>query len=309
VTAVAASLSQFTTFLIGYGGRTFSEKLSRRFTPETYDHAVAWMKRTGPWAVFLMTFFPNPLHLPMTIAIALLRYPPYLFLLYSFLGIGLRSFIIAFGGYYGIDILTQWIDTIQAEGFTASPEFIVLVVLGALILVIGIWQLIIWMLEIRDKNKKYRAAVNAAEKSGKPLLVVGGPWGVKEFRKMLNKPAHGDGDVCLDIDRRALGNHKCGLIASCTDIPFKDKTFGAVFSSHVLEHMPDTEAAKQALSEMNRVAEAVFIAYPSRQSIPAWIIKDHHIWIWQKGEKTHLKQRKDKVHNKHLIIETSKIDS
>ena len=37
VTAVAASLGQFMTFMIGYGGRTLSEKLSQRFSPETYD--------------------------------------------------------------------------------------------------------------------------------------------------------------------------------------------------------------------------------------------------------------------------------
>jgi len=44
--------------------------------------------------------------------------------------------------------------------------------------------------------------------------------------------------------------------------------------------------AEQALSEMNRVAGAVFIAYPSRQSLAAWIIRDHHIWVWQKDGKT-----------------------
>ena len=37
VTAVAACLGQFMTFMIGYGGRSFSEKLSRRFSPEAYD--------------------------------------------------------------------------------------------------------------------------------------------------------------------------------------------------------------------------------------------------------------------------------
>ncbi len=308
VTAVAASLGQFMTFMIGYGGRTLSARLSQRFSPETYDNAVKWMRKTGPWAVFLMTLIPNPVHLPMTIAIALLRYPPYRFLLYSFLGISLRSFIIAFSGYYGMDILNQWIERYKTEGFTSSPLFIVVLVISGIILAIGIWQLIVWMLEIRDKNRKYRAALDAAKKSGKPLLVIGGPWGVKSFRRLLNKPAHGDGDVCLDIDRRALGSHPCAVVASCTDIPFSDKVFGAVFSSHVLEHMLTTQAAKQALAEMNRVAGSVFIAYPSRQSVAAWIIRDHHIWIWQKGEKTLFKQRKDKVHRGHPIVETASKD-
>ena len=98
----------------------------------------------------------------------------------------------------------------------------------------------------------------------KPLLVIGGPWGVKAYRRLLDKPAHGDGDVCLDIDRRALEGHPCAVVASCTDIPFTDKSFGAIFSSHVLEHMPTTQMAEKALSEMNRVAGSVFIAYPSQ---------------------------------------------
>jgi len=39
------------------------------------------------------------------------------------------------------------------------------------------------------------------------------------------------------------------------------------------------------------VAEAVFIVYPYRQSIAAWVIPEHHLWVWQKGDKMYLKQR------------------
>ena len=51
VTAVAACLGQFMTFMIGYSGRTLSEKLSRRFSPETYDQSVNWLKKSGAWTV------------------------------------------------------------------------------------------------------------------------------------------------------------------------------------------------------------------------------------------------------------------
>ena len=187
----------------------------------------------------------------------------------------------------------------------ASPIEIVVWVIAGILAVAFVWQIIVWELEIRDKDRKYRAAFDYAQKSGKPLLVIGGPWGVKAYRRLLDKPAHGNGDVCLDIDRRALGNHPCAVVASCTDIPFSDKAFGAVFSSHVLEHMPTTQAAEKALAEMNRVAGSVFIAYPSRQSIPAWIIKDHHIWVWQKGGKTLLKQRKNRVDREHYSVKTA----
>jgi membrane protein DedA with SNARE-associated domain len=305
VTAVAACLAQFITFMIGYSGRSLSEKLSRRFSTETYDRSVKWMKRSGSWTIFLMTLIPNPIHLPMTIAIALLKYPPYKFMFYSFLGICLRSFIIAFAGYYGLDALIQWIARLRTEGFMTSPITILVLVIIGVIFAIGVWQLVIWIQEIRDKNRKYAAACEYAEKSGKPLLVIGGPWGVKAYRRMFDKPAHGDGDVCLDIDRRALEGHPCAVVASCTDIPFSDKSFGAIFSSHVLEHMPTTQMAEQALVEMNRVAGSVFIAYPSKQSIAAWIIRDHHIWVWQKGGRTHLQQRKDRVPREHQIVEAA----
>ena len=305
VTALAACLGQFMTFMIGYSGRTLSEKLSRRYGAETYDRSVNWMKKAGSWTVFFMTLIPNPVHLPMTLAIALLKYPPHKFMFYSFMGISLRSFIIAFSGYYGINIINQWIDSIRMQGIMASPILFIILVIAGILFVVFIWQIIIWVQEVQDKNRKYHAACDYAQKSGKPLLVIGGPWGVKSYRRLLDKPAHGDGDVCLDIDRRALEGHPCAVIASCTDIPFNDKSFGAVFSSHVLEHMPTTQMAEQSLAEMNRVAGSVFIAYPSRQSIAAWIIRDHHIWVWQKGGRTLLKQRKARVPKEQNFVETT----
>jgi membrane protein DedA with SNARE-associated domain len=305
VTAVAACFGQFITYMIGYGVRSFSEKVSRLFSPQAYDRSVNWMKRSGSWAVFFMTFIPNPVNLPMTLAVALLRYPPYKFLLFSFLGIGARSLLIAFSGYFGINIINQWILDFSKKGFVTSPIGIIALVLAVVLFAIFIWQIIIWIQEVRDKNRKYQAACEYAQKTGKPLLVIGGPWGVKVYRRLLDKPAHGDGDICLDIDRRALVGHPCAVVASCTDIPFADKSFGAIFSSHVLEHMPTTQMAEKALSEMNRAAESVFIAYPSRQSLAAWIIRDHHIWVWQKDGKTLLKQRKDRVPREHQIVKTA----
>jgi len=167
----------------------------------------------------------------------------------------------------------------------------------ALFLVLGIclgvggWQLAVWLGEIRDKNKKYKAATAYALERDEQLLVVGGPWGNKRARHLLRIPAHSNGDVCLDIDRRAIGDHPKGVIANVTHIPFSDRSFGAAFVSHLLEHLPTTDEAKKALAELNRVAKAVFIAYPSKQSIASWVIPDHHLWVWQKGDVIYLKQR------------------
>jgi len=168
---------------------------------------------------------------------------------------------------------------------------VVLYVVLAILAAIGIWQLTVWMIEIQDKNRKYQAAENYARERARLLLVVPGPWGIKPARRWFNKPAHGGGDVCLDIDARAVYGHPCAVVGSVTRVPFPDNTFGAAFVSHLLEHMATTEDAVQALDELNRVAEAVFIVYPYRQSIAAWVIPEHHLWVWQKGDKMYLKQR------------------
>ena len=156
---------------------------------------------------------------------------------------------------------------------------------------VGIWQLAVWLSETRDKNEKYKAAVAYARERGKPLLIAGGPWGAKQIRHWLNMPAHGGGDVCLDIDRNAIGNHPNGVIANVANIPFSDKSFGAAFASHLLEHMASIDEANKALAELNRIAEAVFIAYPFKQSIAGWLTPDHHLWVWQEGNTTYLRQR------------------
>jgi hypothetical protein len=154
-----------------------------------------------------------------------------------------------------------------------------------------VWQLAVWAGEISQKNKRYKNAVICSRKLGKPLLVAGGPWSNRGIRRWLNMPAHGGGDVCLDIERRAFEGHPRGVIADVTQIPFFDKTFGAAFASHLLEHLPSIHGANRALDELNRVAEAVFLVYPSRQSIGAWLHRGHHLWVWQKGNTIYIKQR------------------
>jgi len=183
-------------------------------------------------------------------------------------------------------------------------HFALLIVLGAFI-GIGGWQLIVWVQETQDKNRKYQAATAHAAKSNKPLLVVCGPWGSKPFRRWFNKPAHGFGDVCLDINRRAIRGHPCGVIANVTHIPFTDKCFGAAFASHLLEHLPTTDDARRALDEPHRVADTVHIVCPSRQSIAGWVIVDHHLWVWQKGNKTYIKQRGSSGSKESIVIETA----
>jgi len=108
--ALGASLGQLITFMIGYGGRGISEKITAKINSRFYDRAIDWAKRHGSWAVFLMSAVVNPLHLPMTIAIAALRYPPHKFFFYCFLGVAVKSLVIAFCGYYGLTSLFSWLE-------------------------------------------------------------------------------------------------------------------------------------------------------------------------------------------------------
>jgi hypothetical protein len=162
---------------------------------------------------------------------------------------------------------------------------------AAVFLGVGGWQLVVWLGEVADKNRKYQAASADAMKRNKPMLVAGGPWGNKSARRWFNMPAHGNGDVCFDINLRPIQGHPCGVIATVTDIPFRHKSFGAVFASHLLEHLPTVADAEKALAELNRVAEVVYIAFPSRQSIAGWLTPGHHLHVGQKNGTTFIRQR------------------
>ena len=107
--ALGASLGQLITFMIGYGGRGISERITSKINSRFYDRAMNWAQRHGPWAVFLMSAAINPLHLPMTIAIAALGYPPHKFFIFCFLGVALKSLIIAFCGYFGLTSIFSWL--------------------------------------------------------------------------------------------------------------------------------------------------------------------------------------------------------
>lgn len=104
-TAVGIALGQLLTFMIGYGSRSLSERVTAKFNNRYYNRAMDWARHHGSWAVFIMSAIFNPIHLPMTLAIAALRYPPYKFFFYSFLGASVKSLFIAFCGYFGLTSL------------------------------------------------------------------------------------------------------------------------------------------------------------------------------------------------------------
>ncbi len=109
-TAVGIALGQLLTFMIGYGSRSLSEKVTAKLNSRFYNRAIDWAQRRGSLAVFVMSAVFNPIHLPMTLAIASLRYSPYKFFLYSLLGASVKSLIVAFCGYFGLTSIFAWLE-------------------------------------------------------------------------------------------------------------------------------------------------------------------------------------------------------
>jgi membrane protein DedA with SNARE-associated domain len=109
ISGLGASLGQLLTFMLGYGSRDLSQKLANKVNKGFYDRAIVWAARHGSLAVFVMSAIVNPLHLPMTLAIATLRYPSWKFFLFSLLGNVVKSTFIAFCGYFGLTSLFHFL--------------------------------------------------------------------------------------------------------------------------------------------------------------------------------------------------------
>ena len=105
LSALGASLGQLLTFMVGYSGSRLYHKFTVNIDNRFYNRCIGWAQRHGSWAIFLMSAMFNPIHLPMTIAIAALRYPPLKFFVFSLLGNMVKSLFIAFCGYFGLTSL------------------------------------------------------------------------------------------------------------------------------------------------------------------------------------------------------------
>ena len=107
--ALGTTLGHLPTFMIGYGGGSLSQKFDVMVKNRFYSRAIVWAQKHGSWAVFLMSAMLNPIHLPMTIAFGALRYPPLKFFIFSLLGNMVKSLVIAFCGYFGLNSLLHLI--------------------------------------------------------------------------------------------------------------------------------------------------------------------------------------------------------
>ena len=146
------------------------------------------------------------------------------------------------------------------------------------LLVIGSLQGALLLGELNDRAATYSAARAVADRLGKPLLNVGCP--------AMWPAAYPCGDVCLDISRERLAACRSPrpTYGDVRAIPFPDKSFGAVTCFHVLEHLPNEAAAHQAVREVHRVADHVYILSPSRLFAYAWIHHEHQLWVDQEPD-------------------------
>lgn len=116
--------------------------------------------------------------------------------------------------------------------------------------------------ELREKDLVFWQAREAANAAGKPLLNAG--CGIWYQTAILNS------DVNMDYKRRNVPNF---VLSSLEDMSmFGDKQFGAVFCSHVLEHVKDLGKAR---AELDRVADYEFIITPSPLFITNWLSPWH----------------------------------
>jgi ubiquinone/menaquinone biosynthesis C-methylase UbiE len=152
-----------------------------------------------------------------------------------------------------------------------------------LLLGLGAWTAFTYALEVLDKPKRVaRKARRAARRRGKPLLNVGCGHPTSSLRAALFGKTDW-GDVNCDLAeppgcRRERGKWFCHCDAH--DLPFSDKRFGAAISTHVLEHVDDP---KQALQELHRVADEVFVVTPTWAATHTWLHPGHQ---WYRDEIT-----------------------
>jgi membrane protein DedA with SNARE-associated domain len=108
--ALGSSLGHLPTFMLGYGGRSLSNRVLTKFTHRFHHKIVAWVQKHAAWASFLTSAVFNPLHLPITIAIGALHFSPLKFFFYTFLGNTVKSLFLAFSGYFGLNSLLRFLE-------------------------------------------------------------------------------------------------------------------------------------------------------------------------------------------------------
>ena len=124
------------------------------------------------------------------------------------------------------------------------------------------------LVDLHERGHLWQLARDAANRRGKPMLVVGSPKAQWDLF-----PLYPYGDVTIDIEPHDVQVKKVDVME--VGKVFAPKQFGSAFVSHVLEHVSDPVLA---LQQLYKVADEVFIAGPSPWGAMAWLVPSHR-WI------------------------------
>jgi len=102
---LGASIGAMTIYLTGYGGHSLFHNVNNGL----YSRLMNWVQRRGSIAVFIMSAVFNPLFIPMTITLGILRFRLWKFFLLCWAGQTVKSLTLAYCGYFGLGILFRWL--------------------------------------------------------------------------------------------------------------------------------------------------------------------------------------------------------
>ncbi|MDW8064347.1 MAG: VTT domain-containing protein [Anaerolineae bacterium] len=102
VAGLGQAVGELTGYLAGYGGQTVVDNLPR------YAQLVRWMRRFGPWVIFVLALIPNPVFDVAGIVAGSTRMPLWQFLLPCAAGKILKNLIVAWAGFQSLELLQRW---------------------------------------------------------------------------------------------------------------------------------------------------------------------------------------------------------
>lgn len=146
----------------------------------------------------------------------------------------------------------------------------------------SIYTVGVWVIDVVIRPELVaKRARRAADARGKPLLNVGAGTKGSSLRVFMLGPT-GWGDVNCDVATKLSCDQSGQAVCTCDimRLPWKDKHFGAVIASHVLEHVVDPQ---QALLELDRVADEVFVITPPWYAPHTWLQFGHRWFVNSEG--------------------------
>ena len=127
---------------------------------------------------------------------------------------------------------------------------------------------------IRPKIVASEARSYAASRN-KPVINVGAGTPKSSLRAWIFGPTTwGDVNIDIEADPHIPPGPNQISWGDAHHLPYRDKTFGSLIASHVLEHMDDPV---RAMREWVRVADQVYVVVPRWWAAHTWL-HPGHLW-------------------------------